>query len=139
MIKVSRGERNCNPLNIVKGSRWKGLRSEQTDPRFCQFVSMAYGWRAALILIRNYITGVNSAKVRFNTIEKIINRWAPATENHTESYINHVCALTGIHRSTTVYWSDRKTIVEIVWAMADMECGKRFPKYEIESAYNILQ
>ena len=48
-----RGVRNCNPLNIVHGSKWKGLRPEQTDPRFCQFVSMQYGWRAALIILRN--------------------------------------------------------------------------------------
>ena len=40
--KISRGERNCNPLNLIKGIKWKGLRPEQNDSRFCQFQSMKF-------------------------------------------------------------------------------------------------
>lgn len=135
---MSRGERNCNPLNIVKGSKWKGLRAEQTDKRFCQFESMAYGWRAALILIRNYINGTNSAKIKFNTIEKIINRWAPQSENNTQAYIRLVVQISGIPRSQILFWEHRKSIVMIVQAMAYVECGRMFPLEDIQSAYDLL-
>ena len=44
-----RGIRNNNPLNIRRGaSQWQGLKRRQTDKDFCQFVTVAYGYRAAL-------------------------------------------------------------------------------------------
>ena len=112
-----RGVRNCNPLNIERGTKWKGLRPEQTDKRFCQFVSMQYGWRAGLVILRNYIKGNNAAHKPFDTIEKIINRWAPPTENK---------------------WEDRAAICAIVKAMARVECGQIFDIEPIYAAYDMI-
>lgn len=84
---ITRGIRNNNPLNIRKGGKWLGLRSEQTDPAFCQFVCVEYGFRAALICLRTY-----HYKYKCNTIRQIIERWAPVQDgNNVESYIYHVC------------------------------------------------
>ena len=53
---LPRGIRNNNPLNIRRSKdQWQGLRKEQTDPSFCQFENLAYGWRAAFrLLTRTY-------------------------------------------------------------------------------------
>ena len=84
MNKSSRSIRNNNPLNIRLGkSRWQGLRKMQEDGAFCQFESMAYGWRAAFILLtRTYYNNYGA-----DTIGKIISRWAPQIENDTRGYI----------------------------------------------------
>lgn len=136
--KISRGERNCNPLNLVKGIQWKGLRPEQTDSRFCQFQSMKYGWRAALMNIRSYISGANGKRQPADTIEKIITRWAPPNENNTEAYIKAVSEAVSIDRRTRVKWRDRALVCAIVKAMAKQECGKVFPIEDIYAVYDIL-
>lgn len=136
--KMSRGERNCNPLNLVRGIQWRGLRKEQTDSRFCQFVSMKFGWRAALITLRSYITGLNGKRQPRDTIEKIITRWAPPSENNTENYIKCVSDAVGIDRRMRVKWNDRVVVCAIVKAMAHQECGKWFPIEDIYSVYDIL-
>lgn len=133
-----RGVRNCNPLNIERGTKWKGLRPEQTDKRFCQFVSMQYGWRAGLVILRNYIKGNNAARKPFDTIEKIINRWAPPKENNTSSYIKAVCEDVGIDMRTRIKWEDRAAICAIVKAMARVECNVIFDIDPIYAAYDMI-
>ena len=90
MNKSSRSIRNNNPLNIRLGkSHWQGLRKMQEDGAFCQFESMAYGWRAAFILLtRTYYNNYGA-----DTIGKIISRWAPQIENDTRGYIPILPAL----------------------------------------------
>lgn len=137
--KLSRGERNCNPLNIVRSNIvWKGLCDTQNDSRFCQFQSMQYGWRAALVMIRNYIKGRTSAKRPLDTIEKIITRWAPPNENNTTRYIKQVSEEVGIDMRTRIKWEDRVMMCAIVKAMAKVECGKVFDIQPIYSAYDMI-
>lgn len=137
--KLSRGERNCNPLNIVRSNIvWKGLSDIQSDTRFCQFQSMQYGWRAALVMLRNYIKGRTSAKRPLDTIEKIITRWAPPNENNTARYIKQVSEEVGIDMRTRIKWEDRVMMCAIVKAMAKVECGKVFDIQPIYSAYDMI-
>lgn len=82
-----RGIRNMNPGNIRLGESWLGLRTKQTDPDFCQFTSMVYGCRALLKLLRTYVE-----KRGCTTIRKVIERWAPPSENDTTSYVLSVAA-----------------------------------------------
>lgn len=88
-----RGLRNNNPLNIRRtATQWKGLAPVQTDPDFCQFQTLEYGWRAAFrLLTRTYY-----ARYGLDTIRKIIGRWAPPNENNTAAYIAAVSQITGI-------------------------------------------
>ncbi len=90
---IARGIRNNNPLNIRRSKdKWQGLKALQTDPQFCQFETMAYGWRAAFVML----TRTYYHTYRLYTIRAIINRWAPPNENNTKRYIENVCRLTGI-------------------------------------------
>lgn len=115
---LTRGIRNNNPLNIRHSTnRWQGMATRQTDRAFVQFTSRKYGYRAAFVLIRNYI-GLQ----RTDTIAKIITRWAPSSDgNNTQSYIRFVSETTGIGVDKPLRFSDQKAMVAIVRSMAQME------------------
>ena len=93
-MMIPRGIRNNNPLNIRRGaSAWQGLAAVQTDPDFCQFESLEWGWRAAFILL----TDTYYKRYRLDTVKDIVKRWAPpADHNNTALYIANVCRLTGL-------------------------------------------
>ena len=112
------GMRHNNPLNIKfsKYNDWDGQDSSKSGT-FVYFVNKNYGYRAAFKLMRNYIS-----KYGANTIDKIVSRWAPPSENDTEHYINFVSDKTGIDKNSVVNESDLPSIVA---AMAMMETGDR--------------
>ena len=118
--KLPRGYRNNNPLNIRYSwaNPWKGKVLNNTDGLFEQFTNMAYGYRAALYLIRKYIRN------GYNTVEKIISRWAPESDgNYTQSYIDHVCEFAGLTPNTQVGVNDKDTILAMARAMSIIENG----------------
>lgn len=85
---IPRGIRNNNPGNIEKGaSKWQGLAGNQSDSRFATFTDATWGIRALAVLLINY-----QDKYGLNTIEGIINRWAPPVENKTSAYVIDVVA-----------------------------------------------
>ena len=133
-----RGIRNNNPLNIRKGSNWQGEKHPQTDKSFEQFESMQYGVRAGFIILRRYMSGYNGLTEKFNTIEKIIRRWAPPSENNTKAYIEQVSKLTGIPSTLKISFSQRSYMVAIVDAMIRVECGQTVDRMIIESAYDMV-
>ena len=125
-VKLPRGIRNNNPLNIrLSKDRWQGQRPPSTSPEgekaFCVFESMAYGWRAAfVILCRTYYN-----KYKLRTIRAIITRWAPPKENNTEAYTRRVTDRIGIG-ADTVLGSPQEQPAQwmmIAMAMAIVECG----------------
>lgn len=132
MTYKPRGMRNNNPLNIELGDHWQGMRPEQTDPRFCQFQSLEYGYRAAFIIIRNYLR----KRPPVNTVAAIIRRWAPAKENNCTAYIDFVCKH-GFFLSPNevIRWQDKNAVCRLVYAMARYECGCDQSFGRIENAY----
>ena len=133
---LPRGYRNNNPLNIRynAANNWQGKVLPNTDGAFEQFENIAYGYRAAFVLLRNYI------KDGYNTIAQIIGRWAPATENNTDGYINRVCQTTGFYPSTVITRNDRNALEALVYAMAIVENGYMpLPnKTEISQGYDAI-
>ena len=124
---LPRGYRNNNPLNIryYAGNSWKGKVLPNTDRNntFEQFINMAYGYRAALYLLRKYINEGN------NTVEKIISRWAPPSENNTQGYINDVCRIsnstfgTQLTPDTIVSANNARILCDMAYAMSICENG----------------
>ena len=83
----TRGVRNNSPYNIkVSPNRWKGKipPSQKKDPVFEEFPNMFFGIRAGILLLRHYILD------GYNTLNTIIPRYAPASENHVQNYINYL-------------------------------------------------
>lgn len=115
--KTPRGIRNNNPLNIRIGNTWLGETPNPTDSEFEQFCAVQYGLRAGFVILRRYIRRYGR-----NTIAKIINAWAPSSENNTQAYIDAVCKRTGIPQDTILSYEDEQQMVALVEAMAFVEC-----------------
>jgi len=122
--KIVRCIRNNNPLNIRRGTaRWKGMSKRDDDEDFEQFETMAYGWRAAFILLgRTYYE-----KYHLNTIQKIISRWAPACENKTDAYMMYVSINVGINECDPLPSPKLAPAIwmRIAWAMFEVEAGRK--------------
>ena len=122
--KIARCIRNNNPLNIRRGTaRWKGMSMRDDDEDFEQFETMAYGWRAAFILLgRTYYE-----KYHLNTIQKISSRWAPACENKTDAYMMYVAINVGINECDPLPSPKLAPAIwmRIAWAMFEVEAGRK--------------
>lgn len=133
-----RGIRNNNPLNIRVGNNWQGEREVKTDREFEEFKSMTMGIRAGFKILKKYMSGYNGLTTKFNTIEKIVRRWAPESENNTKAYIDRVSQLTGISPHQKISFDQRSFMVAIVDAMIQVECGQSVDRATIESAYDLV-
>lgn len=119
-----RGFRNNNPLNIRKGSNWKGLSPVQSDKSFCVFKSMHYGVRAAICLLLKYYK-----KYELHTLYDIISRWAPQCENDTWNYCKLVAhqlhiPLEFISTLDLELSTDTERLYSLLCAMIFVENGK---------------
>lgn len=97
---LPRGIRNFNPGNIrhVAHVRWQGMASDQGDGEFVQFSGPRWGIRAiARVLITYQDKRQARDGSRIDTVREFIERWAPATENDTQSYTASVSRAIGIH------------------------------------------
>ena len=135
----SRGIRNNNPLNIRHSAdRWQGARMEQKDRSFVQFQSMAYGYRAAWKVLESYWKHFHSQRQPF-TVESIIRRWAPPSENHTDAYVKTVLRLTSLGgnehlpRPFTGYMLDK--LARLMAAMTVMECGIPYEEVDLDAIW----
>ena len=91
-MKISRGLRNNNPLNIRRNStKWKGLAECQPDPEFFSFIDACWGYRAAFVTLRNYFL-----RHSLKSLRGWIHRWAPPVENDTDAYVRAVVVLSGL-------------------------------------------
>ena len=90
MRRLPRGIRNHNPGNIRHGDELEGLADKQADKYFCTFKEPKFGIRAMGKVLLGYERGDG-----LNTVEGIINRWAPKTAN-TQAYIKHVSQRLGV-------------------------------------------
>lgn len=131
--KLTRGLRNNNPGNIrlTPGSVWVG-EVAGSDKSFKTFKDMPHGYRAIFVTLNGYL------KKGFNTIEKIISRYAPPSDNnHTEGYINTVVKRTGISRDKVLTQSDREALKRIVTAISYVENGIEAVPEEVNVGMNL--
>ena len=131
---VPRGLRNNNPLNIRKGGAvpFMGEKRNSTDPEFRQFCEMAYGYRAAFVIMASYYK-----KYNLNTPEAIIRRWAPPTENHTEGYINTACQLACLRRDQILTLTDGLLYQKLVSAMSMIENGIPADSNQVQRGFEL--
>ena len=127
-----RGLRNNNPLNIRRNrDHFLGEVTPGTDGLFKQFESMAYGYRAACVILATYLMrGIN-------TVEKIVRTWAPPTENNTESYIRHVTERSGVGRTKVLTADNGGDYRKIVAAMSHCENGVPAVMADVEAGFRL--
>lgn len=135
---MTRGYRNNNPGNIRKTYDYKGNQTfwkgevKGTDESFKKFATMADGYRALFALLLEY------KSKGFDTITKIINRYAPSNENNSEAYIKTVSSKTGIDRNTPVNLKDENDFKNLVGAISFVENGLTPDLTDIDSGYKKL-
>ncbi len=130
---LSRGVRNCNPGNIRRSaSPFRGEVSPSRDAEFKEFESMAWGYRAMMLIIHNY-----NELYGINTLDKIIARWAPATENDTANYIRVVARRLGIAQSGCVDSGDEEMMCALVSSMSWIENGVEANPEEVEAGWRL--
>ena len=90
-IFLPRGIRNSNPGNIrLSKTKWQGQAEAQEDGAFVVFVQPVHGLRALMRTLLTYYL-----KYDLNTVESIMNRYAPPHENETDAYIHQVSRVLG--------------------------------------------
>lgn len=95
---VPRSVRNNNPGNIVDSAFARSQPGYKgSDGRFAIFDSQQAGAGAQANLLASYIDR------GFNTVQKIINRWAPPSDgNNTSAYVNQVARALNVNPGDTL-------------------------------------
>lgn len=133
-MKISRGLRNNNPLNIRRNNTlWRGLSPVQNDDDFFCFTARHWGYRAALMTLRNY-----RKRHKLNTLSEWIHRWAPPVENNTDAYVRFVSKKTGFPGDFVPDINDARQMCAIVSAMSHMENGVPAVAEEVEKGWSLL-
>lgn len=129
-----RGLRNCNPGNLkLSKDKWQGLREEQTDKDFFQFVEMKWGYRALIRTLQNYRKLYNCW-----TIRDFITRWAPSCENDTLSYIKSVCNYLGVPSVYVPDVNDKDTMCAFAASISRHENGVDAIMQEVSDGWDLL-
>ena len=105
----------CN-IRYSKNNNWIGQTGSYKG--FCVFHNQTYSIRACYVLLVNYI------KQGYDTVGKIITRFAPPSENNTEAYIKYVMKNVIIGRHESIYLKQGYIsfeIIRMIRAMAKME------------------
>ncbi|WP_205203171.1 hypothetical protein [Azonexus hydrophilus] len=115
-----RGVRNNNPGNIMKGGdNWQG-EVQGNDPRYATFATPEAGIRAMGKTLLTY-----QEKHGLNSVEAIIARWAPATENNTAAYVATVAKEMGVKPDAALNLRDGDTLAKLTRAMIRVENGNQ--------------
>ncbi|UNA02556.1 internal virion protein D [Enterobacter phage EP1] len=116
---ATRGIRNNNIGNIrVSKDQWEGATGD--DGSFVTFDTPDSGVRALAKNLMSY------GRQGYDSIEKIINRWAPPSENDTQSYINSVVAATGIPATQSIDLTNPDVLASLSEAIGYHETGSRY-------------
>ncbi|MDR2927954.1 MAG: hypothetical protein LBV41_07130, partial [Cytophagaceae bacterium] len=98
---------------------------------FKTFSSMSYGYRAAFVTLGTYLSR------GWNTIEKIIAKWAPPTESNTLAYIASVERWSGVPRKKILTAADSAEYIMIVAAMSFVENGVNADINQVKAGFTL--
>jgi len=116
----ARGDRNNNPGNIDRNNiKWQGMADDQSgDDRFIIFEYPQDGIRAMSRILKTY-----QRRYNLYTINDIIAKWAPTTENNTNAYTKYVTQQVRINANDHINLNDNNLMFKIIRAMIQYENG----------------
>jgi hypothetical protein len=119
LVFLPRGVRNNNPGNIrLSKTHWQGQRARQEDQDFIEFESPLLGIRAMMKILLTY-----HDKYHLDTVQSLINRWAPPHENATDRYVYHVSKALGVKRTDKIILTQKTMLINLTRAMVCHENG----------------
>lgn len=131
---MSIGLDNNNPGNIrLSATKYLGEVQLSQNKSFKQFKSMAWGYRAIFVLLHTY-----NIRYGLRNIERIINRYAPPTENNTERYISFVSYRSGIPRDKPIDTLSANDMIPIVTAISRMENGVEAVSEDVNAGWELF-
>lgn len=112
--KGSLPNRNNNPGNLRPAGASSGFRS---------FSSEQEGWDAMSNQLMMYFNGTSRAAgfKKLRTVNDIINKWAPPSENDTGSYVKEVASYMGVGANDEINLADPNVMARLRTAMARRE------------------
>lgn len=128
------GIRNNNPGNLRPGHDWQGMVGENKG--FVVFETILYGLRAlAMDLINKNLRGLD-------TVRKVIQVYAPPSENNTGAYIKSVCSFIGCKPDDSIKLT-RTMLIFFIQAIVAHENGpdtasKLISVENIKDAINLM-
>lgn len=114
-----RGVRTNNPLNLSFANQPNAIG---TDGRFAVFQTPEEGVAASVRQLQLY------GQRGLNTVEQIVGRWAPPSENDTPAYIRAVSQRMNVNPNQEIDLSDPNTMARLVNAMSVQEVGRVIPE-----------
>lgn len=115
-----RGLRNNNPGNIESGRFAATVQGFQgSDGRFAQYATPEQGIQAADKLLTSY------AGRGLNTVNGIVNRWAPPSENNTGAYAASVARELGVDPNQPLDMNNWEVRQKLIAAKIRVENGKQ--------------
>mgnify|MGYP003403369059 CR=1 FL=1 len=129
---MTRGERNNNWGNLKKGYPFFIGEIQGTDQVFRTFSKPEYGFRAMAKVLINLID-----KKKLNTISKLINVYAPSSENNTQSYIDALSSNLNIGPNTKITTSFAE-LAPLMYYIAIHENGKLPPANKIQEGLKMI-
>lgn len=115
-----------NPGNIRYNPAFKGCTGQSKG--FCNFSSPGYGYRAILVLLTTYYT-----RYGLNTIRKIINRYAPPSENKTETYITNLSRFSGFGPDENL---EKEDLIKLIPGIVRQENSINITVGEVQNLIN---
>ena len=115
-----RGLRNNNPGNLIYTKiAWQGKipKPQSKDAKFEQFTSITYGLRA---MLKDLINDINKGQ---NTVRKLINEYAPRSENNTDAYIKSVSKSINVDPDETIKAINNDFLILLARAILKVELG----------------
>lgn len=130
---MTRGIRNNNPGNIRHdSSKWRG-EIQGTDKAFKTFSLMEWGVRAMFHLLNNY-----KKLHQCDTLRKLINRWAPPTENQTDRYVAFVAHDAKISPDQMIDTTNPDVMIAVVRSMIKMENGVYIDEQDLKKGWELF-
>lgn len=116
------GGRLNNPGNVKynRKNKWEGQTGKEGG--FVKFSNPEYGVRSLFKLIQTY-----RVKYKLNTVNGIISKYAPHTENSTQKYIKFVCDRMGVKPDDKLNLSDSNVEMKLIGTMIEYETGYKAP------------
>ncbi len=121
-----RGIRNNNPGNLNYVGQNGATLEEHSTPRFARFNSAFEGFAALGKQIKAYYNGTSKAAgyQKLQSVEDIISRFAPASENNTQAYINKLSKMLGVGRGDSLNIQDPQVLATLMNGITQIENGK---------------
>lgn len=120
-----------SPMN----KQWQGVDAtrQNESKRFAVFKNMMWGARAMFLALNTQVVRYNK-----NTIETLINAYAPQKENDTRNYISMVVNAAGIGRTATLppIAQNKELWMKIGKVIPNIEDGIQLTDCTLEKAYN---